>query len=118
MAEGEAFSPRDQYYYANELRDHAINEEACKYYELFLAGGQGWIEDNFQACLRLAECRERLGIKTVHMKHYAERYSTINHVQSSAADLGPFYWKRVNCTQQHTGMSLRYSCHGITIRWG
>ncbi|MEK4236301.1 glycosyltransferase family 2 protein [Paenibacillus sp. FSL H7-0714] len=63
VAEGEAFSPRDQYYYANELRDHAINEEACKYYELFLAGGQGWIEDNFQACLRLAECRERLGDK-------------------------------------------------------
>lgn len=63
VAEGETFSPRDQYYYANELRDHAINEEACKYYELFLAGGQGWIEDNFQACLRLAECRERLGDK-------------------------------------------------------
>lgn len=63
VEQGETFSPRDQYYYANELRDHALNEEACKYYETFLAGGQGWIEDNFQACLKLAECRERLGDK-------------------------------------------------------
>jgi glycosyltransferase involved in cell wall biosynthesis len=63
VAQGEEFSPRDQYYYANELRDHALNEEACKYYEIFLEGGQGWIEDNFQACLKLAECRERLGDK-------------------------------------------------------
>jgi glycosyltransferase involved in cell wall biosynthesis len=63
VTEGEVFSPRDQYYYANELRDHALKEEACKYYELFLEGGRGWIEDNFQACLKLAECRERLGDK-------------------------------------------------------
>ncbi|MEK5029241.1 tetratricopeptide repeat-containing glycosyltransferase family 2 protein [Paenibacillus sp. FSL M7-1046] len=63
VAEGEVFSPRDQYYYANELRDHGIYEEACRYYELFLDGGLGWIEDSYQACLRLAECRERLGDK-------------------------------------------------------
>lgn len=62
-AEGESFSPRDQYYYANELRDHGIHGEACEYYELFLNGGQGWVEDNILACLRLAECRERLGDK-------------------------------------------------------
>lgn len=61
MEQGEEFSPRDQYYYANELRDHGLNEEACRYYELFLAGGKGWIEDNYLACLRLAECRERSG---------------------------------------------------------
>ncbi|WP_238649593.1 glycosyltransferase family 2 protein [Paenibacillus piscarius] len=58
---GEHFSPRDQYYYANELRDHGLLAEACAYYEQFLGGGQGWIEDNIQACLRLAECRETLG---------------------------------------------------------
>lgn len=62
-AEGESFSARDQYYYANELRDHGIHREACRYYELFLSGGQGWIEDNIQACLRLAECLEALGEK-------------------------------------------------------
>ncbi|OKP90518.1 glycosyl transferase [Paenibacillus helianthi] len=62
-AAGEVFSPRDQFYYANELRDHGRNEEACEYYNLFLKGGLGWVEDNYQACLRLAECMERLGNK-------------------------------------------------------
>ncbi|WP_150274329.1 glycosyltransferase [Paenibacillus tepidiphilus] len=58
---GESFSPRDQFYYANELRDHSLAAEASAYYERFLDGGQGWIEDNLQACLRLAECRQQLG---------------------------------------------------------
>lgn len=62
-AEGEVFSPRDQYYYANELRDHGIYEEASRYYGQFLSGGLGWVEDNIQACLRLAECLDRLGDK-------------------------------------------------------
>lgn len=58
---GEPFSPRDLYYFANELRDHQLYEEACKYYDQFLDTGKGWIEDNFQACLKLAECYERQG---------------------------------------------------------
>lgn len=61
--QGEQFSPRDLYYYANELRDHQFNEEAVDYYGRFLATGQGWIEDNFQACLKGAECWGRLGDK-------------------------------------------------------
>lgn len=63
VEQGEVFSPRDQYYYANELREHGLDEEASRYYELFLDEGKGWIEDNYLACLRLAECRERRGDK-------------------------------------------------------
>lgn len=61
QAKQEEFSPRDLYYFGNELRDHQIYEEACIYYEKFLATCKGWIEDNFQACLKLAECYERRG---------------------------------------------------------
>ncbi|MEK8128927.1 glycosyltransferase family 2 protein [Paenibacillus filicis] len=60
---GELFSPRDQYYFANELRDHAQFNKAVLYYELFLKGKQGWIEDNIQACLRMADCYGKLGNK-------------------------------------------------------
>lgn len=58
---GEDFSPRDLYYFANELREHARYEESVKYYRRFLDTEQGWIEDNFQACLKLAACYEKLG---------------------------------------------------------
>ncbi|OUM96299.1 MAG: glycosyl transferase [Thermobacillus sp. ZCTH02-B1] len=61
LARGEVFSPRDLYYFANELRDHGQYAEACEYYERFLDTGQGWVEDNIQACLKLAECRRQLG---------------------------------------------------------
>lgn len=61
LQKGKPFTPRDMYYYANELRDHGIYEEAAAQYERFLATKQGWIEDNLQACLKLAECRKRMG---------------------------------------------------------
>lgn len=60
---GEQFSPRDQYYYANELRDHLMNEKAIEMYTTFLDGKQGWVEDNIQACMKLADCYGRLDDK-------------------------------------------------------
>jgi len=57
---GEEFSPRDQFYFANELREHGRYEEAIKWYNLFLDGKLGWIEDNINACYRIAICYEKL----------------------------------------------------------
>lgn len=56
LASGEDFSPRDLYYYANELRDHAQHEKATTFYTKFLDTNQGWFEDNIQACKKMAEC--------------------------------------------------------------
>ncbi|MFC3748167.1 glycosyltransferase [Paenibacillus sp. GCM10012306] len=61
VEQGEQFSPRDLYYYANELRDHALYQEAVEYYGKFLGAGEGWVEDNIQACLKLAGCYGQLG---------------------------------------------------------
>lgn len=60
LADGESFSPRDQFYFANELRDHAKYEDAIEWYETFLNGGQGWIEDNIAACMRQSICYNAL----------------------------------------------------------
>lgn len=57
---GEVFSPRDLFYYANELKDHAFFEEAAEQYETFLATKQGWVEDQISACLKLADCYGRM----------------------------------------------------------
>lgn len=58
---GEAFSPRDQYYFGNELYDHGLHAEAADQYELFLNGGLGWSQDLIAACSKLAHCRAVLG---------------------------------------------------------
>jgi len=56
QAKGEEFSPRDVYYFANELRDHAFYEEAVHQYEKFLYLKQGWVEDCIAACMKQADC--------------------------------------------------------------
>ena len=56
MQAGKDFSPRDLYYYANELVDHGEYLKAIKKYEEFLETKNGWVEDNIRACLRMADC--------------------------------------------------------------
>ncbi|MCC3372455.1 glycosyltransferase [Cohnella sp. REN36] len=60
LANGESFSPRDLYYFANELLDHKQYERAIAFYEKFLATKQGWIEDNISACGKMADCYHQL----------------------------------------------------------
>ncbi len=60
---GESLSPRDTFYYANELLDHGHYEEALFYYEQFLTSKLGWIEDNIRACFKLADCYSNLNDK-------------------------------------------------------
>ncbi|WP_110954018.1 glycosyltransferase family 2 protein [Anaerosinus massiliensis] len=61
LANGEEFSPRDLYYYANELNDHQRYEEAIVYYKKALATKACWIEDNIAICGKLADCYSALG---------------------------------------------------------
>ena len=60
---GESFSPRDLYYYANELLDHQLYKQAIESYQEFLKTGQGWVEDNLSTCGKLADCYQNMGDK-------------------------------------------------------
>lgn len=68
LLQGEHFSPRDLYYYANELVDHQMYEQAICYYEKFLATEKGWIEDNIASCGKLADCYHEIGNKEREME--------------------------------------------------
>ncbi|WP_068618312.1 tetratricopeptide repeat-containing glycosyltransferase family 2 protein [Paenibacillus tuaregi] len=61
LAEGCEFTPRDLFYFANELRDHQQYDRAIVYYEKFLSTGKGWVEDNLSACGKLADCYYAVG---------------------------------------------------------
>ncbi|MBD0382217.1 glycosyltransferase family 2 protein [Paenibacillus sedimenti] len=61
MDKGETFSPRDLYYYANELRDNHFYEKAVQYYGMFLNCDQAWVEDKITACDKMADCYYQLG---------------------------------------------------------
>lgn len=56
LNKGTVFSPRDLFYYANELRRHNELHKAIKYYTLFLNHKEAWKEDKIASCGRLADC--------------------------------------------------------------
>lgn len=63
MKRGETFSPRDLYYYANELKDNEHYKKSIIYYQEFLATKKGWVEDEIMACMNMSECYSQLGEK-------------------------------------------------------
>ncbi|MFD2132353.1 glycosyltransferase [Pseudogracilibacillus auburnensis] len=55
LEKNEKFSPRDLYYYANELKDHRQYNKAIQYYQKFINCDQGWYEDKIRACLYMSD---------------------------------------------------------------
>lgn len=61
VANGETLSPRAQYYFARELYYNNQHARAVAMFQQFLDGGQGWVEDQINACLMMAHCQAALG---------------------------------------------------------
>lgn len=56
LAKGEKLDPRQRFYYARELYYHSRFQEAADAFRAFLDSGEGWIENNIDACRQLAYC--------------------------------------------------------------
>ncbi len=61
IARGDAFSPRDYFYYGNELRENGHYEKAVESYQKNIALKEGWVEDKIYACINMADCYRFLG---------------------------------------------------------
>lgn len=57
------FTPRDFFYYANELKDNGYYKEAVKNYKKFLSTKLGWIEDVKTAYAKIVECYKLMDMK-------------------------------------------------------
>lgn len=57
---GEAFSPRDYFYYGNELRENGHYKEAIENYTKHIQTN-GWVEDKVYSCINRADCYRFLG---------------------------------------------------------
>lgn len=56
ISNGKQLNAREQFYYARELYYHERYNEAIKIFEEFLSSGNGWIENNIEACKTLSYC--------------------------------------------------------------
>jgi tetratricopeptide (TPR) repeat protein len=61
IARGDVFSPRDYFYYGNELRENGHYEKAIESYNKNLAMKEGWVEDKIFACIFKGDCYRYLG---------------------------------------------------------
>ncbi|MFP3886608.1 glycosyltransferase family 2 protein [Priestia filamentosa] len=91
---GEAFSPRDLYYYANELKDHGKYRKATVYYQEFLATKKGWVEDQIRACLNMANCYRALEQPDKQMEALVMSFIYDNPRPEISCQLGDIYTNR------------------------
>lgn len=102
----EEFSPRDLYYYANELFDHRRYAEAIVIYEKFLSQKGGWLEDNIAACGKLADCYKAQGDKEGELRSILRPFSYDSpraefccrlgyHFMEKADYLSAIFWYRL-----------------------
>ncbi len=63
IARGGPLSPREEFYFARELKYHGRFPEAASRLERFLDTGLGWLENTLSACRDLAECYLAMGKK-------------------------------------------------------
>ncbi|WP_339161985.1 glycosyltransferase family 2 protein [Siminovitchia sp. FSL W7-1587] len=61
IANGDPFSPRDYFYYGNELRENQYYKEAIESYTKNIEMAEGWVEDKIYACMFRADCHRVLG---------------------------------------------------------
>lgn len=115
---GDTFSPRDLYYFANELFDHRLYNRAIEYYQRFLATKAGWVEDNIAACGKLSDC-------FYHLKETASQLSSIFRsfeYDSPRADfccrLGFFYLQQNNLPQAIFWYDLATRLEKPAAAWG
>ncbi|NLV59644.1 MAG: glycosyltransferase family 2 protein [Clostridiales bacterium] len=55
-AAGGKLDARQKFYYARELSDNGLYIQAAEAFEGYLNDGQGWVENQIEACLGLAAC--------------------------------------------------------------
>lgn len=53
---GDVFTPRDYFYYGNELRENGHHDQAIESYTKNINMSEGWIEDKVYACINRADC--------------------------------------------------------------
>lgn len=91
QAKGVPFSPRDLYYYGNELFEHQLYNRAIEFYQKFLNTGQGWVEDKLSACARLTDCFQQLGDKAKELQYCFKSFEYTNPRAEFCCRLG-FYF--------------------------
>jgi len=97
-ASGKTLTPRQQYYFARELKDHGQWAKATYYFEKFLDSGQGWVEDNIATCYSLSICYNVLGDQEKVLPILIKSFSFDAPRAEVCTEIG-YYYKKIKAYQ-------------------
>ena len=116
LAQGKTLSPRERFYYARELASHGREEEAAAQWEEYLASGEGWVENQREACRDLSACYLRQGKGEEAFRALAKALRLGPPGRSSAAISAPFSWSGGTIPPRLSGMRRPSPGPGRTAR--
>lgn len=93
------FTPRDMYYYANELFDNKYYNEAINKYRKFIDSKQGWIEDVKSAYLRIINSLNIIDNKDKIPDIAFESFKIDTPTAEIACNLGNYYMEKKSFKQ-------------------
>lgn len=94
VAQGKTLSPRGLYYFARELKDHKRYIESIFYFEQFLDGKSGWVEDNIASCYNLALCYKALNQKEKALQSLIRSLDYDSPRAEISCEIGYYYMEK------------------------
>lgn len=85
-------NPREQYYYARELYYHHCYQEAIEEFTCFLREGQGWIENNIDACRMKGHCFKALKLEKEALSSYLESFYYATPRSEILCDIADYFF--------------------------
>ena len=93
------FTPRDIYYYANELFDNGYYKESIDQYNKFIDTKEGWIEDIKGAYLKIIRALNLINEKDKIVDVALESLKIDTPTAEIACSLGEYYFEKENYNQ-------------------
>lgn len=94
LSDGKKLDPRQKFYYARELMYTGDYTAAVRQFNEFLDEGQGWIENNINACKDLAQCYARLGEDTSALQSLLRSFCYDVPRAELCCDIGKYFFDR------------------------
>ncbi|WNR46271.1 tetratricopeptide repeat-containing glycosyltransferase family 2 protein [Paenibacillus roseipurpureus] len=118
LMRGVQFTPRDLYYYANELMDHRKYAKAIQYYNKFLATGKCWVEDAISSCSKLSDCYQYLGNREMELDSVFRSFRYDSPRPEFCCRLGYYFLTRQQYESAVFWYTLATTAPGPAHNWG
>lgn len=94
IAKGDVFTPRDYFYYGNELRENGFYEKAIENYQKNIAMKEGWVDDKIFACIYMSDCYRFLGDQENELKALYKSFEFGKPRAEAVSRIGYCYYRK------------------------